>query len=167
MRRPFALCAAGLVACSLSTDNSQTLIDPPGPTNVAMTFTGEISGIVTGLSSLHATNGPARLVFVGPQVVFPPFNATIQFMRTPSVGRYTEADTSIVGTIIVSLGTRFWGAFSNSAVPFGTFTLTLTTVSPPVAYTGGTAYTFSGTLDAKMRSSSGTDTSVVTVRATF
>jgi hypothetical protein len=167
MRRPFALCAVGLVACSLNTDNPQTLIDPPGPTNVAMTFTGDVSGTVTGLASFHATTGPARLVFVGPQLVFPPFNATIRFTGTPAAGTYTEADTSIVGSIFVGLGTRFWGALSSTSAPLGTFTLTLTKVSPPIGYTGGTAYTFSGTLDAKMHSTSQTDTSVVTVRATF
>jgi hypothetical protein len=167
MKRAFALCAVVVAACSLNTDNSQAAVEPPGPTDVAMTFTGEVSGTVAGLGSFHATNGPPRLVLVGPSVVFPPFNGTIQFIGTPSAGTYTETDVGVVGTIFVNLGTRFWAAGSSPTSRNGTFTLTLTTVSPPIAYTGGTAYTFSGTLDARMRALGTTDTSVVTVHAKF
>ena len=81
----------------------------------------------------------------------------------------TEADTGVVVTITMSIGTETWRAGSNAlylpTTNAGGFTFVLNSVSPPVTYNGSVYYAFSGTIDAVMRTPN--DTSVIKLHATF
>jgi hypothetical protein len=170
--KPFVLVAgvASLVAgCSLSTDTSGSF-SPPGPQPSVMTFSGVFNGTITGSASISGNPSVSpNFILTGPSVAMPPFLAGVQFLKPPTAGSYTETDSTVDASIVMSIGTQTWRAgslaFRTQSTTPGSFVLVLSSVSPPVTYNGSVSYAFSGTIDAIMRTAS--DTSTIRLHATF
>src|SRR3954471_19527520 len=171
MKRLMSLAALALLGCG---GGDTTAPNEVVTGKATVTLSGAQTGTFTsGVMAVvwSTTDGRGAFGFSVAQATGTPSIAVaLTFAGEPKVGHFKSTDVGAQGGLSVTLGqSNFWVASdANTATPFGSYDLNLTSVSVTSTVSTGKVYKVSGTLDASLPAVAGSGTTgTVTMHATF
>jgi hypothetical protein len=169
MKRLALLAAAGLIACGGDATSPITTLNA----NATITLTGAQTGsfTATNLAAVYGTTSQRGSFGFSTQASSATaVTVAITFTGEPHTGHFKNTDVGAQAGLNVSPGSpQFWVASdANTATPYGSYDLNLTSVTTTSSVSNGKTYTVAGTLDAILPAVPGSGTTgTVTLHATF
>jgi hypothetical protein len=172
MKRLLLIATMVVVGCGGGSDSTAPNDVVNGKATVTLTgaqtgtFTSNTMAVVWGSADGRGAFGFSVTQATGT----PSIGVALTFTGEPKVGHFKSTDVAAQGGLSVTLGqSNFWVASdANTATPFGSYDLNLTSVTVTSTVSTGKVYKVTGTLDASLPAVAGSGTTgTVTMHATF